>query len=87
MSKIKLIVAVGENGVIGNKGEIPWRLPDEMKHFKETTMGHTVVMGHTTWLSILPFNKSGYLEGRTNIVLSNNSERVRRNQINTNWFW
>lgn len=65
-------MAVGENGVIGNKGEIPWRLPEEMKHFKETTMGHTVVMGFKTWESILPFNKRGYLDGRTNIVLTNN---------------
>jgi dihydrofolate reductase len=76
MSKIKLIVAVSENGIIGNKGEIPWRLPEEMKHFKNTTMGHTVVMGHKTWLSLLPFNKQGYLTGRDNIVLSNDTNKV-----------
>ncbi len=78
MSKIKLIVAVGENGIIGNKGEIPWRLPEEMKHFKETTMGHTVVMGFKTWESILPFNKQGYLEGRSNIVLSNDFSKIAK---------
>lgn len=79
MAKIKLIAAVSENGIIGNKGEIPWRLPEEMKHFKDTTMGHTVVMGYKTWESLLPFNKRGYLDGRTNIVLSNN--RVKINEM------
>lgn len=78
MARIKLIVAMGENGVIGNKGEIPWRLPDEMKHFKETTMGHTVVMGFKTWESLLPFNKRGFLDGRTNIVLTNNQDKAEQ---------
>lgn len=69
-SKIKIIVAVSENNVIGNKGEIPWKLPEEMKHFKKTTSGHTVVMGRKTWESILPYNVQGYLDWRYNLVLT-----------------
>ncbi len=75
-SKIKIIVAVSDNNIIGNKGEIPWKLPAEMKHFKKTTSGHTVVMGRKTWESLLPFCSRGHLEGRYNIVLSNDKNKI-----------
>jgi dihydrofolate reductase len=69
---ISMIVAVCEKTlVIGNDGEIPWgRLPQDLKHFKEKTMGHPVIMGRKTWES-LPL-KHRPLEGRTNIVVSRN---------------
>ena len=51
MSEIVLIVAASANGVIGKDGSIPWRLPQDMKRFKELTFGHTVVMGRKTWES------------------------------------
>jgi dihydrofolate reductase len=73
--KIKLIVAASENGIIGINNSIPWRLPEEMKHFKETTEGSIVVMGYNTWESLLPYNKSGYLPNRYNIVLSKNIDK------------
>lgn len=77
-SKIKIIVAVSENNVIGHNGEIPWRIPAEMQFFKETTTGHAVVMGYKTWKSILPFNKSGYLKERDNYVLSRDPTKASK---------
>ncbi|MEC7209695.1 MAG: dihydrofolate reductase, partial [Pseudomonadota bacterium] len=44
-----MIVAVAENGVIGNQGDMPWRLPGDLAHFKEITMGCPVIMGRRTW--------------------------------------
>ena len=60
-----MIVAVAENGVIGNQGDMPWRLPGDLAHFKEITMGCPVIMGRRTWSSI-----GRPLPGRKNIVLS-----------------
>ncbi|OGZ00162.1 MAG: dihydrofolate reductase [Candidatus Liptonbacteria bacterium RIFCSPLOWO2_01_FULL_52_25] len=62
---ISIIVAMGKNRVIGNGGNIPWRLPADLKHFKEATMGHAVVMGRKTYESI-----GKPLPGRTNIVIT-----------------
>jgi dihydrofolate reductase len=49
---VSLIVAVSENGVIGYQGGIPWRLPADLKLFKQTTMGHTLIVGRKTYESI-----------------------------------
>ena len=65
MSRIELIVARGKNGVIGMQGTMPWHLPEDLKHFKETTMGCPVLMGRKTWESI-----GRALPGRTNVVLT-----------------
>jgi len=62
---LSLIVAVAENGVIGVRGALPWRLPDELAHFKRTTLGKPVLMGRHTYVSI-----GRPLPGRANIVLS-----------------
>lgn len=67
--KLVLIAAVAENGVIGTDGEMPWHYPEDLKRFKETTMGHPVIMGRTTYESITD-QLGGPLPGRTNIVLS-----------------
>ena len=64
MSEIVLVVAIAQNGVIGNNGLIPWRISDDMKRFKALTLGHTVVMGRKTWDS-LPKKP---LPGRKNVV-------------------
>lgn len=64
-----LVVAVARNGVIGRDGTLPWRLPDDMRHFKNTTMGHHVIMGRKTWESL-----RGPLPGRTNVVLTRNRD-------------
>lgn len=63
---IKLIVAHDENYVIGHKNTIPWRNPEDMKLFKESTKNNTVIMGRNTWES-LPKKP---LPNRLNIVLS-----------------
>ncbi len=60
-----LIAAIGDNGVIGQGGGLPWRLSSDMRHFREFTMGKPVVMGRKTWDSI-----GKPLKGRTNIVVS-----------------
>ncbi|WP_136689549.1 dihydrofolate reductase [Halorhabdus amylolytica] len=66
---IVLLAAVAENGVIGSDGEIPWYYPADLAHFKETTMGHPVIMGRRTYESIAE-RLDGPLPGRTNVVLS-----------------
>ena len=63
--RVVLVAAVAENGVIGNGPDIPWRIPGEQAEFKALTMGHTLVMGRTTFESI-----GRPLPGRTTIVLT-----------------
>lgn len=60
-----LIAAMDPNRVIGYKNRIPWHIPEEMQHFKKSTMGHGILMGRKTFESI-----GKALPGRTNIVLS-----------------
>lgn len=62
---ISLIVAAAENGVIGRQGQLPWRLPADLQHFKGLTLGHPIVMGRRTFESI-----GRALPGRTNIVVT-----------------
>lgn len=66
--KISIIVAMAANGVIGNDNELPWHLPADLKHFKQTTMGKPILMGRKTWESI-----GRPLPGRTNIVITRDS--------------
>jgi len=49
---ISSIVAMASNRVIGNRGDIPWKIPGEQKMFKKITLGHTVIMGRKTYESI-----------------------------------
>lgn len=67
MEKI-LIAAVAENKVIGKDGDIPWHIPEDLKHFKQKTTGHTVVMGRKTYQSLPDSFKP--LPDRENIVLT-----------------
>lgn len=69
---ITLIAAVGRNGVIGRDNDLPWRLPDDMKHFMRTTRGHAVVMGRKTYESM-----DGPLKGRRNIIITRQDGYVR----------
>ena len=62
---VSLIVAMSANRVIGREGGIPWHISDDMKHFKETTMGKPMVMGRKTWESL-----GRPLPGRAHIVVS-----------------
>jgi len=63
--KLVLVVAIGENGVIGRDGALPWRLKSDMQHFKRVTINKPVVMGRKTYESI-----GKPLKDRTNIVLT-----------------
>lgn len=63
--KLSVIVAMAENRVIGVDGKLPWHLPGDMKHFKQTTMGKPVVMGRKTWESL-----ARPLPGRANIIVT-----------------
>ncbi len=60
-----LVAAVAENGVIGRDGGLPWRLKSDMKRFRALTIGHPVVMGRKTYVSI-----GKPLQGRTTIVVT-----------------
>lgn len=65
-----MIVAMCENRGIGKDNRIPWHLPEDLKHFKNLTMGHTVVMGRKTYESI-----GKPLGGRRNIVITSEPKR------------
>lgn len=62
---LTLVAAMGRNRVIGADGEMPWHLPEDLKHFKATTAGGTMLMGRATWEAI-----GRPLPGRTTIVLT-----------------
>ena len=68
--KINIIVAVGADGAIGRKGELIWKLPGDLRRFKDITTGHPVIMGRKTWDS-LPTRP---LPGRLNIVVTRNKD-------------
>lgn len=63
--RITLIVARARNGVIGCENRLPWHLPEDLAHFKRTTLGHPIVMGRKTFESI-----GRALPGRRNLVLT-----------------
>ena len=66
MPRIVLIAAASENNIIGKDGGLPWRLPDDLKHFKRETIGRPVIMGRKTFDDL--FREP--LKGRPNIVIS-----------------
>jgi dihydrofolate reductase len=68
---LALIAAIARNGVIGAGNALPWRLPDDLKHFRALTTGHAVIMGRRTWES-LPHA----LPGRQNIVVTRSADRA-----------
>ena len=72
MTGLGLIWAQAKSGVIGRAGGIPWRLPEDQAHFKNVTMGATVVMGRRTWES-LPA-KVRPLPGRRNVVMTRSAD-------------
>ena len=65
MTRLNHIVCASENGIIGREGDMPWHLPEDLKHFKKTTMGCPVIMGRKTYESI-----GRPLPGRLNVVLT-----------------
>ena len=67
---LTLIAAVGENMEIGKKGRLVWHIPEDLRHFKDLTMGGAIIMGRNTWES-LPKRP---LPGRQNIVVTRQSD-------------
>lgn len=66
---LAMVVAIADGGVIGKDGELPWRIPEDMQHFKAMTMGHAIIMGRKTHASI-----GRPLQGRRNIVVSRTAD-------------
>ncbi|MDO5101706.1 MAG: dihydrofolate reductase [Lautropia sp.] len=68
MPRLTLIAARARNGAIGHQNQLPWHLPEDLRHFRATTTGHTVLMGRKTWESI-----NRVLPGRQMVVISRRS--------------
>ena len=64
---LAMVVAIGDNGAIGKDGKVPWRIPEDLKHFKNVTMGHAIIMGRKTWDEV-----GRPLPGRRNLVVTRN---------------
>lgn len=67
--RVSLIAAVAKNGVIGDRGRVPWRLSDDLRRFQRLTLGHVLLMGRRTFDSI-----GRPLPGRRTIVLSRSAD-------------
>jgi dihydrofolate reductase len=67
---ISIIAAIGKNYELGRKNELLWDMPADMKHFRETTRGHTVIMGQKTFESL----PNGALPKRRNIVVTHDKD-------------
>jgi len=68
MKNISIIVAIAQNNGIGRNNQLLWHIPADMKRFKQITLGHTVIMGRNTFLSL----PGGPLKNRRNVVISDN---------------
>ena len=66
---LAMVVAMNADRVIGVDGDLPWRIREDLRHFRRVTMGHAILMGRKTWDSI-----GRPLPGRRNIVISRNRE-------------
>lgn len=82
MKTLTIIAALTKNKVIGYQGTIPWFLPDDLNHFRDKTLGNTVIMGRKTWES-LPARMRP-LPGRNNIVVSRDPGYVAAGATTTN---
>ena len=71
-SRIAIIAAVARNGVIGHRNRMPWHLPEDLKRFRQLTLGHAVIMGRRTFESI-----GRPLAGRDNIVITRSPDWTR----------
>ncbi|MDD5329253.1 MAG: dihydrofolate reductase [Sulfuricella sp.] len=67
--RLSIISAMANNRVIGIDNTLPWRLPEDLKHFKALTLGHHILMGRKTWESL-----PGKLPGRTSVVITRSKD-------------
>jgi dihydrofolate reductase len=70
--RVSVIAALARNGVIGIENRLPWRLPEDLAHFKALTLGHPILMGRKTFESL-----GRPLPGRANIVITRNPDYCR----------
>jgi len=79
---ITIIAAMAQNNCIGKNGALPWRIPEDLKRFKELTSGHPIIMGRKTWESIpekfrpLPLRKNIVITRTENYALPEGVERA-----------
>lgn len=73
--KIEIIYSKSKNNIIGAENRLPWHSPQDMRYFKEQTMGYPVIMGWNTWESLNERYKP--LPGRINIVMSRKKRNSR----------
>ncbi|MGD0061259.1 MAG: dihydrofolate reductase [Verrucomicrobiia bacterium] len=73
---LAIIVAMTKDGVIGDKGKIPWHIREDLQRFKHLTMGHPIIMGRRTYESI-----GKPLPGRTNIVLTQSPNLIASPEV------
>ncbi len=69
LAPLTFIAAVSRNGVMGKDGKLPWDLPEDRAFFRESTLGHAVIMGRRTW-----DERGAPLDGRRNIVVSRSGQ-------------
>ncbi|MFM9879254.1 MAG: dihydrofolate reductase [Burkholderiaceae bacterium] len=79
MTQLNLIWAQSRHGVIGNQGALPWHLPEDLAHFKRTTLGCPVIMGRKTWDGLPPQFRP--LPGRSNIVVTRQADWQARGAL------
>jgi len=72
ISRVAIIAAVAGNGVIGHRARMPWHLPEDLRRFRQLTLGHAVIMGRRTFESI-----GKPLAGRNNIVVTRSPDWTR----------
>src|SRR6187402_3454443 len=80
--RISIIVAVAENGIIGRGGALPWRLSNDLRRFKQLTMGHTIIMGRRTWESIgraLPGRRTVVVTRQTHYPVASTNVQIAAN--------
>lgn len=72
---ISLIAAIGKNNELGQNNTLLWHLPNDLKHFKDITRGHSVIMGRKTFESL----PNGALPNRRNIIITRDKDYIREN--------
>jgi len=78
---IAAIAAIGRNRALGLENKLLWHIPDDLKHFREITAGHPLIMGWKTFQSILGYTGGKALPNRTNIVISIDSNWVHEGAV------
>lgn len=73
---VTIVAAIGKNRVMGQRGQLPWHLPEDLKHFKSVTWGKPIVMGRKTYESI-----GKCLPGRRNVILSRRHLKIENAEV------